>query len=350
MAGYEIGSIVKERVGSGPASWGKHRWHDRWHAENINLYPEKQQDLIDIVRVFKNFIAKGHAPEKPILSHTENILTLGSCFAAELRFFLNRCGLPADSFWVPSGLNNTYALRDFFSWILTGEQSRQGYWYDRGEQGKVSEWTPAEEKSSYRQYMLDAGCIVLTIGLAEVWEDRFTSGVFWRGVPEDIFDSSRHRFRLTTVEENYSNLNEIIKLIREHCGDIPIVITLSPVPLKATFREMSCITADCVSKSVLRVAIDQAMQGKPEKVYYWPSFEMVKWYGCHTQWPVYGMDESIVRHVSRYALINIIKVFVELFFDTETFERFKKYLRDLGIPEQSIKHHAIVGVPWDRRR
>jgi len=350
MAGYEVGSLTRERVGSGPASWGEHRWHDQWYAENINTYPEKEQDFIDIVKAFKTFITKGHAPVRPILSHDDNILTFGSCFAAELRYFLNSCGLPADSFWVPSGLNNTYALKGFFSWILTGEQTREGYWYDRGENGRVSEWTPVQEKSTYLKYMLDAGCIVLTIGLAEVWEDRFTGGIFWRGVPEDIFDANRHRFRLTTVEENYQNLTNIIELIRDRCGEIPVVITLSPVPLNATFREISCMTADCVSKSTLRVAIDSVMQDSRPNVFYWPSFEMVKWYGCHTNWPVYGMDESIVRHVSRYVLINIIKVFVELFFDTETFERFKKYLSDLGIPEQSVQAHAIVGVPWDRRR
>ena len=64
----------------------------------------------------------------------------------------------------------------------------------------------------------------------------------------------------------------------------------------------------------------------------------------------YGMDEGFVRHVSRYVLINIIKVFVELYFDQEAFTRFKSYLRELGIPDQSVQPHAIVGVPWDRRR
>jgi hypothetical protein len=53
------------------------------------------------------------------------------------------------------------------------------------------------------------------------------------------------------------------------------VLTLSPVPLMATFRPISCITASSVSKAILRVAIDLAMNLEKEGVYYFPSYEMV---------------------------------------------------------------------------
>ena len=68
--------------------------------------------------------------------------------------------------------------------------------------GEIEEWKPEEERAGYHDLFAEAGAFVFTFGLAEVWQDRETGGVFWRGVPDSIFDSDRHVFRLTTVEEN----------------------------------------------------------------------------------------------------------------------------------------------------
>ena len=96
------------------------------------------------------------------------------------------------------------------------------------------------------------------------------------------------------------------------------MLTLSPVPLKATFREISCMSADCVSKSVLRVAIDQVMADRPAGVYYWPSFEIVKSAGPSLPWPAYGFDDRNPRHVTRYLVSEIVDAFVESFYSPVT--------------------------------
>jgi GSCFA family len=160
----------------------------------------------------------------------------------------------------------------------------------------------------------EAGAFVFTLGLAEVWQDRETGGVFWRGVPEEIFDAQRHVFRLSTVEENEANIVEIVRLIRSENPSAPILLTLSPVPLAATFRDISCITADCVSKSVLRIALDRVLERGLGGVYYWPSFEVVRWGGAHLPWRAYGLDDRNPRHVSRYLVREIIDAFVDSFY------------------------------------
>ena len=93
----------------------------------------------------------------------------------------------------------------------------------------------------------------------------------------------------------------MVDLVRQVNPNAPIVITLSPVPLEATFRDISCMTADSVSKSVLRVAIDQVMGEHRPNVCYWPSFEIVRWAGAHVSWPAYGFhdDRSQPRHPLR---------------------------------------------------
>ena len=60
----------------------------------------------------------------------------------------------------------------------------------------------------------------------------------------------------STVDENEANIVRIVELIRSVNPSAPIVLTLSPVPLLATFRGRSCVTADAVSKAALRMAID----------------------------------------------------------------------------------------------
>ena len=95
----------------------------------------------------------------------------------------------------------------------------------------------------------------------EEGEDFFAErDVLWRAVPSDRYDPERHGFRATTVSENLTNLKKIVKLIRTHVPKASIVFTLSPVPLAATFRGVSCVTANATSKAVLRVAVDELMR------------------------------------------------------------------------------------------
>ena len=44
--------------------------------------------------------------------------------------------------------------------------------------------------------------------------------------------------------------------MRKHVPHASVVLTLSPVPLAATFRGVSCVTANAASKATLRAAVD----------------------------------------------------------------------------------------------
>src|SRR6185295_16605355 len=290
----EIGRMTVQRTGSGPASWAEHSWHQ----SSAHAYPSQFEGDADAARLIIDHAVHGYIPDQPPLRPTDNVVTLGSCFAAELRHFLNHVGLSSDSFLVPSGLNNTFALLDFTSWCITGQQTGRGFRYERTPEGSIEDWTPTQEREKYLLNLRSAGAIVFTLGLAEVWEDTETNQVFWRGVPTSIYSAGRHRSRISTVEENRHNLGQIIDTIRSINKTAPIVLTLSPVPLKATFQGVSCMAADCISKSILRVALGETMSEHRANVFYWPSFEIVKWGGCHLPYPVYGTDDGTVRHVS----------------------------------------------------
>jgi hypothetical protein len=306
-----LGTLSAFRERNNTRSWPDHRWH----SGEVNLFPPEQKLFErELGRLIREYAIVGFVPPEPVLDATDSVITLGSCFALELRRFLRQAGFPAGRLAVPAGLNNTYALLDFVSWCVTGEETESGFRYDRLESGEIREWKPEEERIAFRDLFAEAGAFVFTFGLAEVWQDRETGGVFWRGVPESIFDAERHLFRLTTVEENVDNIRRIIELVRQINPTATIVLTLSPVPLKATFREVSCLAADSVSKSVLRVALDQVTREQMAGVYYWPSFEIVRWAGAHLPWPAYGFDDGVPRHVTRYLVGEIVDAFVESFY------------------------------------
>jgi GSCFA family len=293
-----------------PGFWNRRQWY----SKDTKLWPRDQWLFYGgLGKLIRDFVLPGHTPHRPLLEARDRVLTFGSCFAGELRDYLARAGFSADTFWIPEGLNNSYAILDFVSWCVTGGETTRGHRYDTDAGGKIKEWTPQQTQEHVLAHLRGAGAFVFTLGLAEVWEDRHTGAVFWRGVPKDVFDSTRHVFRTSTVEENEGNILKTIELIRE-VSAAPIVLTLSPVPLNGTFRDISCMTADCVSKSTLRVALDRVLDRRLDEVYYWPSFEIVRWVGGHVPWPAYGFNRGDSRHVTRYLVAEIIDAFVQAFY------------------------------------
>jgi hypothetical protein len=74
------------------------------------------------------------------------------------------------------------------------------------------------------------------------------------------------------------------------------------------------------------VALNELMAEQLEGVYYWPSFEMVKWVGPHTAAPAYGVDDGVARHVSDQLVVAIIDCFVRAFYDQASYTRFVERL------------------------
>jgi hypothetical protein len=330
--GREIGQLPGRRAKGAYAS-------SQWHQLGAERYPPQSLFDHDVPRLIREWIVPGHAPAAGMLSTGDTIMTLGSCFALELRMYLERVGLVSNNFQIPGGLGNTFAILDFVSWCVTGEETVRGFRYDRTDEGDIREWTPEAEREEYLLEVQQAGAFVFAVGLAEVWEDRVTGGVFWRGVPEEIFDADRQLFRLSSVEENEANLVQIVELIRTVNPDAPIVLALSPAPLKATFGTASCLTADCVSKSILRVAIDRVVKLGLNGVYYWPLFEVTRWAGAHMPWRAYthGRGSRDARHVSRYLIAEFMEAFVEAFYTPD------------AVAELRAKGHPVAHPPRSAR-
>ncbi len=228
-------------------------------------------------------VVHGWEPEGAPITPQTRITAFGSCFAENIsnwlaarnyniltrdessRAYVVTCG---------EGMVNSFVIRQQFEWAFEGRKFEESLWHGY----QAEEFGYDEEvRRQTLDIFSDTDVFILTFGLSEVWYDEKTGGVFWRSIPMDKYDPARHKFRVSTVEENKANILEIYRLIRKHRPDARVIATLSPVPLIATFRPVSCISANSVSKSVLRVAIDEAIRevGDEGVLHYWPSYEIV---------------------------------------------------------------------------
>ncbi len=230
------------------------------------------------------FVLHGWAPEAPVIGPDTQVTAFGSCFAANIsewlssrRFRVLNKSEDAKAAYVVTcgeGMVNSFVIRQQFEWAWENKNFDQPLWH--GYNAEDYGYDPAVQAET-RRIFDETDFFILTFGLSEVWYDEPTGEVFWRTIPKDAYDPERHRFRVSSVEENKENLRAIYRLIRKHRPDARILFTLSPIPLIATFRDNSCITSNSVSKAVLRIAIDEVLREVAHEgvLSYWPSYELV---------------------------------------------------------------------------
>ncbi len=253
-----------------------------FRGEHTNFNPTVAR-LLDVEGAQK-FVLHGWVPDVPAIRPDTQITAFGSCFAANISNWLSKRNFrvlnkdeAAKNAYVVTcgeGMVNSFVIRQQFEWAWENKTFEGALWH--GYNAEDYGYDPAIQAETRR--IFDATDVfILTFGLSEVWYDEPTGNVFWRTIPKDAYDPARHKFRVSTVDENKDNLRAIHALIRKHRPDAKILFTLSPIPLIATFRDNSCLTSNAVSKAVLRVAIDEVVRENAGDgvLHYWPSYELV---------------------------------------------------------------------------
>ena len=109
--------------------------------------------------------------------------------------------------------------------------------------------------------------------------------------PPEVFDESRHEHALLSVDENVDNLRRFYETARAVNPQLRLIVTLSPVPLLATFADRHAVVSDAVSKATLRVALDVFCREHREVIYF-PSYEIAT---RMPDWP-YQKDNRHIRY------------------------------------------------------
>lgn len=127
-----------------------------------------------------------------------------------------------------------------------------------------------------KKMFLEADIFVFTLGLTESWVSSVSGDVFplAPGVAGGAFDSTCHKFVNFDVDEVRSDLRSFLWQLKSVNPGVKVLLTVSPVPLIATFENAHVLASTTYSKSVLRVAAEGARR-ESDWVDYFPSFEII---------------------------------------------------------------------------
>jgi hypothetical protein len=127
-------------------------------------------------------------------------------------------------------------------------------------------------------------------------------------------------FRLGSHAEVGAALTSLYQAIRSINPDANLLLTLSPIPIDSALGiqhpgNPGAVEIDCISKSLLRVALDEllAAQRGDTRLYYFPSFEIVRWIAPGIDGAVFGKEDAASRHVSQNILAGVYDYFLQKF-------------------------------------
>ncbi|WP_420244951.1 GSCFA domain-containing protein [Roseiterribacter gracilis] len=278
---------------------------ERRSKRKMARYPRAAKEFEDFDKFVAEYVLGGFRDVKPRLSNTTPVFTLGSCFAQNIARSLVKLGVPTEYLRYAEDINNTYGNRYFLEWV-SGT--------DRPETEPFDTLIGPERRVQLRDAIAAADTVIISLGVAPAFfrrdNGRFASTFganFQAALASDEFE-----FRTTSVAENVGNLQVMIAALRTLSPSCCVVLTVSPVPLKATFEYPSAVIADCISKSTLRVAAAELDRTGIANLYYWPSFEMVRWFGGHAG-QLFGIDDGSPFHISQSHIDRILLSFIRVF-------------------------------------
>ncbi len=154
----------------------------------------------------------------------------------------------------------------------------------------------------------DCGVFVFTLGLTEAWVSTRDGAVF--PVAPGVSGGEPgpdYAFRNFDVDEMTADLSAFLRKLRVVNPAVRVILTVSPVPLVATYEPRHVLVSTVYSKSALRVVAELATRGDPD-VCYFPSYEIVT--GPQARGRYYADD---LRSVTSEGVERVMGVFARHF-------------------------------------
>jgi hypothetical protein len=216
----------------------------------------------------------------------DKVFTLGSCFARNIENHMVNYGLDVVPVRINSQIPEKFALdqlRNLYSpvsildglkWALSPNEmpdpreclikTEEGEWFDpmlhpprSGHFDEVMETNQLVR--SNMALISQCRIIVITLGLVECIYDKQT-GKYLNSIKTDLIqldNYTRYEVHIMDLAEVLQSLEQVYDLLARNLeSDFKIMLSVSPVPLKNTFRDMDVITANMYSKSLLRTAAE----------------------------------------------------------------------------------------------
>ncbi len=217
---------------------------------------------------------------RPCMNHSHRLMSLGSCFATHIGARLAETGFRCDV--NPYGvlynpLSIDAALREMIAgkvYTLADLHLHQGLWHSPMHHGDFSSLSPEEALQRINARLHRAAdeldgldYLLLTWGTAWVYEDRRTGRVVGNchKLPEKDFLRRR-----LSVDEIVSDAVSLLSGLLARNGRLKVVLTVSPIR-----HVRDGLHANQLSKATLLLAAEQVEAAFPDRVFYFPAYELV---------------------------------------------------------------------------
>jgi hypothetical protein len=151
---------------------------------------------------------------------------------------------------------------------------------------------------------------VFTLGLTEAWLST-RDGAAFPLAPGVVTSSpaASALFHNFTYSEVLEDMRAFLAEFRIVNPDGRVLLTVSPVPLTATFTDEHVLVATTHSKAILRVVCSE-LAASDDRVFYFPSFEIIS--GHYNRGAYYGDN---LRTVSAEGIRHVMRVFRATYLD-----------------------------------
>jgi GSCFA family len=130
--------------------------------------------------------------------------------------------------------------------------------------------------AAVRRMFEELDVFVFTFGLTETWLHKRDGAALplAPGVAGGEFDDDYYEFRNMRASEVVADFVAFADCLRSVNSGAKIILTVSPVPLIATYEDRHVLVSNCYSKAALRVAAEEIVAARPD-ISYFPSYEIV---------------------------------------------------------------------------
>lgn len=285
------------------------------------------------------------APSTPkfTLKKTDRIATAGSCFAQHISRYLNAAGCGrylaeqqhplamqqgaenASYQLYTARYGNIYSARQALELfqqafgivpVIDDYAEQDGRHYDLLRPNAVPDgFASLSEAMADRRFHLScvktmfesAQAFVFTLGLTETWYHAGNGHTYpaCPGTAKGVYDPALHLFRNMDYNEVLRDMEALLQGLRAVNPALKVILTVSPVPLVATYTAQNVLLASSYSKSVLR-AVAGVIDARYDFVQYFPSYEIISHPASFGQYL-----ESNLREAAERGVAHVMGSFIE---------------------------------------
>lgn len=232
------------------------------------------------------------------IQKSEKVFGFGSCFAVNFINYLHKLDIDAHSSIISEDINCPINNLLLLKWIFKNEESSLI--------NDLKEFNPDIDRLDLLNKFKDANHIVLTLGASFF--------LIKNGEKMEITlkPSSNTKYTFQNINSLKQSITQIIELINSVNNKVNIIISVSPIPLRATLDGRDPVSANVASKSALRAAIEELMIENKLSFTYLPIYDAVIGLSPYMGFASFGTDDGESRHLNGEIINSIMRQMTDL--------------------------------------